>query len=286
MADSAVARAPQVDTDVWKVLVVDGESAVHQVTRLALHDLSVLGRPGQLINALSASDAREQLEKHPDIAVVLLDVVMETESAGLELIRHIRQQANNPLVRIILRTSQAGQAPARQMMLDYDISDYREKTELTAGKLFTTVVSGIRNFGQLQTMALFQRGAETLGRVNGELYGAASKQALAEVLVAQLEALQLFSAVACWLEPGAGAPAAASLTAPRTAKLPALLRLAQAEQGTVVQQGAVYALALAGGHAVTLCLQAPRKLEPHRRHLLDLWAHSVGVALAHWTATA
>ena len=83
MAEVAVAQAVQPDHAVWKILVVDDEPAIHQVTKLALRNLSVLGRPSQLINALSAKDAREQLARHPDIAVILLDVVMETENAGL-----------------------------------------------------------------------------------------------------------------------------------------------------------------------------------------------------------
>lgn len=81
MADGAITEPAQGDQAVWKILVVDDEPAIHQVTKLALRNLSVLGRPCQLINALSAKDAREQLAQHPDIAVILLDVVMETEDA-------------------------------------------------------------------------------------------------------------------------------------------------------------------------------------------------------------
>jgi CheY-like chemotaxis protein len=150
MADGAIADPAQGSNAVWKILVVDDEPAIHQVTKLALRNLSVLGHPSQLINALSAKDAREQLAKHPDIAMVPLDVVMETEGAGLEFIKHIREQVANPLIRVILRTGQPGQAPERQVMVDYDINDYKEKTELTAAKLFTTVMSSIRTFGHLQ----------------------------------------------------------------------------------------------------------------------------------------
>jgi CheY-like chemotaxis protein len=301
MAESAVApeqvqeqEQAQLDTSFWKILVVDDEPAIHQVTKLALRNLSVLGRPSQLINALSARDARAQLEKHPDIAVVLLDVVMETENAGLEFIKHIRQQAANPLVRIILRTGQPGQAPERQVMLDYDINDYKEKTELTASKLFTTVMSSIRTFGHLQTMQSCERGMEALGRLNPALFAATTTQALAETLVAQLGTLQLFSGVSCWLDTDAEAPSAASGAPPGTTKLRALLRLALAEQGVVVkqvatpEQGPYYAVALPLGSSrpLVLCLATPQRLEPRARHLLDLWAHSAGAALAHWFAKA
>jgi CheY-like chemotaxis protein len=288
MAESAVAQAQaQVDSSVWKILVVDDEPAIHQVTKLALRNLSVLGRPSQLINALSAKDAREQLEKNPDIAVILLDVVMETETAGLDFIKHIRQQAANPLVRIILRTGQPGQAPERQVMVDYDINDYKEKTELTASKLFTTVMSSIRTFGHLKTMERCQRAAEALGRLNAALFAAPDAQALAGTLVAQLMALQLFGGVACWLDT-AVAPAAASATPPVAAELPALLQQAQHTPGTLQAQDRWYALALplAGGPSLTLCLASDPSLDERARHLLELWAQSAGVALAHWSAHA
>ena len=183
MADGAIADPAEIDQVVWKILVVDDEPAIHQVTKLALRNLAVLGRPCQLINALSAKDAREQLARHPDIAVILLDVVMETETAGLEFIKHVREQAANALVRIILRTGQPGQAPERQVMVDYDINDYKEKTELTAAKLFTSVMSSIRTFGHLQTMQGCQRAVEVLGGLNRSLFAADSPQALAAALV-------------------------------------------------------------------------------------------------------
>lgn len=90
---------------------------------------------------------------HPDVAVVLLDVVMETDSAGLDLVEHIRRDLKNELVRIILRTGQPGQAPERRVIVDCDINDYKAKTELTAAKLFTALVAALRSFQQLHRMA-------------------------------------------------------------------------------------------------------------------------------------
>jgi CheY-like chemotaxis protein len=288
MAESAVAESSQVDPGVWKILVVDDEPAIHQVTKLALRNLSVLGRPSQLINALSARDAREQLEKHPDIAVVLLDVVMETETAGLEFIQHIRQQAANPLIRIILRTGQPGQAPERQVMVDYDINDYKEKTELTASKLFTTVMSSIRTFMHLQNMQNYQRGMEALGRLNTALFSAHNTQSLAQSLVAQLSALHMFDAVACWQDIRSDTPTAACAGAGNLTEQLALLTQALEVPGTLVVQGSLYAVALPlnDGPALALYLRAPEALTGNARHLLELWLESAGAALVHWNAKA
>jgi CheY-like chemotaxis protein len=282
MADDAVAEPVRSDHTVWKILVVDDEPAIHQVTKLALRNLSVLGRPSQLINALSAKDAREQLTKHPDIAVVLLDVVMETEDAGLEFIKHIREQAANPLVRIILRTGQPGQAPERQVMVDYDINDYKEKTELTASKLFTTVMSSIRTFGHLQAMQGCQRAVEVLGQLNTELFAPGDSAALAACLVAQLDALDMFSAVACWTDADAQQPACASGTPVSTDAQRALLQAAVAATGALQVQDCLYAavLPLGTGTALAVCMCAPQPLAPAARHLLALWLQSAGAALA------
>jgi CheY-like chemotaxis protein len=291
MAEVAIADPARADAEVWKILVVDDEPAIHQVTKLALRNLSVQGRPSLLINALSAKDAREQLAKHPDVAVVLLDVVMETEDAGLEFIKHIREQVGNPLIRIILRTGQPGQAPERQVMVDYDINDYKEKTELTASKLFTTVMSSIRTFGHLQTMEAYRLAVDVLGRLNTELFAATDAAGLAQALVAQLDALALFSAVACWPAthpitprgPGAAGLLCATAAPDQAEPLQALLQQAQATPGTLVTQGQWYAAALPLSDAPGLLLgmAATRPLPDASLRLMQHWLQSAAAALAH-----
>ncbi len=130
----------------WKVLVVDDEPDVHQLTHMVLRNFRFLGRGLELISAHSAEEARNLLQQHDDLALILLDVVMETDHAGLQLVHHIRRELKNRQVRLVLRTGQAGVAPERQVIVEYDINDYKEKTELTAQKLFTTVVASLRSY--------------------------------------------------------------------------------------------------------------------------------------------
>src|SRR4051812_12242375 len=120
----------------WKVVVVDDDQAVHDGTRFALYDYTLHGEGLEIISAYSAEEGRTALREHPDAAIVLLDVVMETESAGLELVDYIRRQLKNETVRIILRTGQPGQAPERRGIVDYDINDYQAKTEPTPAPPF------------------------------------------------------------------------------------------------------------------------------------------------------
>ncbi|MEO0803535.1 MAG: diguanylate cyclase [Cyanobacteria bacterium J06642_2] len=132
--------------DSWKVLVVDDEEQVHAVTRLALKNFKFEDRPLEIISAYSKREAEEILDVHPDTAVLLLDVVMETDRAGLELVQYIRESLQNLFVRIILRTGQPGAAPEKLVIEGYDINDYKTKTELTQEKLVSSMVTAIRSY--------------------------------------------------------------------------------------------------------------------------------------------
>jgi response regulator of citrate/malate metabolism len=118
-------EAPGVDEarQIWKIAIIDDDAAVHEGTRFALYDYSLHGQGIEIISAYSAAEGRELMRTVPDVAVILLDVVMETDDAGLKLVDFIRTQLKNEAVRIILRTGQPGQAPERQVIVDYDIND-------------------------------------------------------------------------------------------------------------------------------------------------------------------
>jgi adenylate cyclase len=139
--------------DAWKVLIVDDEEEVHRVTRLALGNFSFEGRPLHLMSAYSGREAKEVIADHPDTAMILLDVVMEEDDAGLRFVRFLRSEQQNYMTRVVLRTGQPGQAPEQDVIVSYDINDYRSKTELSRQKLFTTVVASLRSFRDLRRIA-------------------------------------------------------------------------------------------------------------------------------------
>jgi response regulator RpfG family c-di-GMP phosphodiesterase len=132
------------ETVKYKVIIIDDEEEIHAVTTLALADFDFKGGELEFIHAYSGGHAKELFLKHPDIAVALLDVVMESDDAGLNLARWIRDEQRNDSVRIVLRTGQPGQAPERDVIRDYDINDYKAKTELTSQKLFTLMYTALR----------------------------------------------------------------------------------------------------------------------------------------------
>ncbi len=112
----------------WRVLIVDDDTDVHKATELAMQGLQVEGQPLAFLHAKSAAEARSLLGHEPDIAVVLLDVVMESDDAGLQLVRHIREELRQRAVRIVLRTGQPGYAPEIETVQAYDINDYKTKS--------------------------------------------------------------------------------------------------------------------------------------------------------------
>lgn len=142
----------------WTILVVDDQEAFHVATRLVLDTTVVFGRPLQLLSAYSATEAREILEERDDVAVVLLDLVMETETAGLALVRWIRQERGDRAMRIILSTARAGGTPAWQILLSHDINDYRAKNTLTADLLLAAIVLALRSFQEVEDLYPRRRG--------------------------------------------------------------------------------------------------------------------------------
>lgn len=152
------------ENNTWKILIVDDEEEIHVVTRLALHDFSFGGRHLEFVSAYSGQQARKLIQENPDTAIILLDVVMETDDAGLEVARYIRQELGNHFVRIILRTGQPGLAPERRVLKVYDINDYRAKTELTQDRLFSVIYTALSSYRDLIALARNRR--QLIGLVN------------------------------------------------------------------------------------------------------------------------
>lgn len=136
----------------WKIMIVDDDQDIHDVTVLTLKRLRFDERGLTFIHAFSSEEAKIRMIEHPDIAVALLDVVMEHDAAGLNLVRFIREEFKNEIIRLIIRTGHPGLAPEESVSLTYDINDYRGKTELTAQSLKTTIITALRSYKALDTI--------------------------------------------------------------------------------------------------------------------------------------
>jgi len=165
--DFAAEPAP---VEPWHVLIVDDEPAVHEVTRLVLGSFRFEGRPLQFHHAHSGIEARKLLRETEDIAVLLLDVVMESDQAGLDVVKFVREELHNHFVRIVLRTGQPGQAPEHEVITNYDINDYKDKTELTAQKLRTMMYATLRAYRDVMQIERNRRGLERVISASAHIF--------------------------------------------------------------------------------------------------------------------
>ncbi len=180
----------------WKIMIVDDEEGVHTITKMVLKNFQYQGQYLEFISAYTGKEAIELIKKHPDTALIYLDVVMEKDDSGLSVARIIREEIKNKYVRIILRTGQPGQAPEEEVIVKYDINDYKEKTELTDKKLFTSTYTGIRNFNDLmmiekERMIIEQNrdGLQEIIKASRNIFEVRSMKKFAQGVLTQLVAI-------------------------------------------------------------------------------------------------
>ncbi|MCK5903585.1 MAG: response regulator, partial [Cocleimonas sp.] len=143
-------------------LIVDDEPDIHKLTKISLRGLKYNQKKTKFLFAHSGEEAVATMKAHPEIAVVLLDVVMEQSDAGLIACQRIRKELNNPFVRILLRTGQPGSAPEKQTIDDYDIDGYLLKTEITTTRLYSSVRTALKAWDELLQLERHQQLLRTL----------------------------------------------------------------------------------------------------------------------------
>lgn len=170
----------------WEILVVDDDPDMLAVTRLATRPIQVYGVPLKVHTCASMAEAVALLNTKADLlpalAVALIDVVMETDTAGLDLCRFIREERRNPLTQLFIRTGQPGLAPERAVIDRYDVNGYFTKAEATDDKLYSMIKSGVRQY----YWSAFALGV--LHMVRGVNEATGSRAAIANFLQQALEA--------------------------------------------------------------------------------------------------
>ncbi|MCP3369953.1 ATP-binding response regulator [Bradyrhizobium cajani] len=279
----------------WKIAVIDDDPAVHDGTRFALSDYSLNGQGLEILSAYSAAEGRKLMAAHHDIAAVLLDVIMETDVAGLELVEFIRNEIRNETVRIILRTGQPGQAPERRVIVQYDINDYKAKTELTADKLFTSLTAALRSYQQLERMVQTRRGLEIIIDAASTLYDFKSMQRLAEGVLTQLASLLNVDCAGILvlrdnggLDPelsvlaGSGCYSRFIGTTSSKALDPDLREMVEAafqrRKNEFADHRSVIYLRTGSGREVVVLLQAERELSETDRSLVEIFSSRLSIA--------
>lgn len=154
---------------VWRILIAGDEEGVRETIKYALCDVEVCGRKIEFHDAYNSEMTLRLLESIPDVAVLLLDIVMEKANVGLDLISVIRNDLKMSDVRIVLRGDESNKIPSMDIIRDYDINDCQFKHELTQEKLFILMTSSIRAYKQICTIQNSKRGLDLILRASSEL---------------------------------------------------------------------------------------------------------------------
>jgi diguanylate cyclase (GGDEF)-like protein len=282
--------------DAWRVMIVDDDADVHSTTTFALGSLEVHGRRLDFLHAHSAAQARELLAREGDIAVILLDVVMEEADAGLHLVRHIRETLERHDLRIILRTGQPGYTPEMDAIRGYDINDYRTKSELTRTKLYTAVSSAIRAYEQIRALEASRQGLADVVRANAELMALRSISDMADGILREAAHLigqpapGLMCACLGGMQAAAWQVVAASGDCAALAPTGMLAATGDGPAAAITQTlreqrhlfGERHLTLYFGGKAhcdFAAWIELERPLDPLRRGLLELFASNIAVGL-------
>ncbi len=174
------------DSEPWHVLVVDDEPGVHQITEMVLRNFSFKSRPLKISSAYSAKEAKEFMASHDDIALAIVDVVMESDHAGLDLVRDIRQELGNHYTRLVLRTGQPGQAPEESVIREYDIDDYKDKTELTSAKLVTLIYATLRSYNDICILDQHRKSLEQVIQASTDIFETVNLSHFASAVLRQI----------------------------------------------------------------------------------------------------
>ncbi|HUP91815.1 MAG TPA: DUF3369 domain-containing protein [Solimonas sp.] len=279
----------------WLLLIVDDDREVHAVTELALRGFSFGGRPFRFLHAYSGREAIQLLDRHRDIVLVLLDVVMESERAGLAVVEHVRNVLHDRFTRIVLRTGQPGQAPELQVITHYDINDYRSKTELTRERLCTTVYTSLSTYRDLVALDANRRGLEQVIEASARIFELRSMDMFVQGVLEQLAALlfldhdavmvrgrgiaaggetelRILAAIGAWSE---------SVGRPAREVLPpeVMARVEEAQRRREPLFGSDYVVGYQdGAEQLLFYVSADHAIDPGDRRLIELFYRNVGIA--------
>jgi len=295
---SAQDEAPEAPPAPWKLLIADDDDEVHTLTRLVLSGFDFEGRGLEFLSAHSGRETVEVLREHPDTALVLLDVVMEKDDAGLQAVRAIRRDLNNHFIRIILRTGQPGQAPEQEVISSYDINDYKAKTELTSQKLYTTVTSALRAYRDLRIIESHRSGLEVVNTASRCLFECQDPEEFAIEVMDQMSDMLAFGETGgpstargvmteCHEENGdviagrgcyAGDVGRTVRETCREDDLEIMLRVRKERTEVLLDDGYVCFLKSRGGSEGLALMRVDRELSAMQRDLIRTYAANVRVA--------
>ena len=271
----------------WKVMIVDDEPEVHRITKITLSKFEFDGKPIDFLHAYSATEAKALLATTPDVALLLLDVVMEADHAGLEVVKFVRDELQNKMVRIVLRTGQPGQAPEDDVVTNYDINDYKDKTELTSQKLRTLLRASLRSYRDIRTLESNRQGLEKVIEASKGIFEQRALRQFVEGAQTQLSTLlnleesQIYDVkhLAYEVRDQVLEPLLSEGPALRLSEAPAILRCAMDKGANVYDGNQMVLYCQNPRHHLLFHIETTRPLSQMDTGLLSLFTENIIVAL-------
>lgn len=177
------------DNKRWKILTVDDDENYQSSLTFSLDGLKVSNREVEILTANSATEAAIVLSQHDDISVILLDVVMERDDAGLRLVENIRNVQGNALVRIILLTGQPGFAPRQDVMHQYDINEYWNKSDIDHDILKSVVSANLRSWKSMYDLDQARAGLQMVVDASRKIASKYDTEVFVQVVLKEISEL-------------------------------------------------------------------------------------------------
>ncbi len=130
----------------WKILIVDDEQDIHKIIKMIFDNHKIDDMNLEIFSACNSDEAIFLLKENSDIAVALVDIVMETEDAGINCVRRIRNELKNDKIRLILKTGYPSQIPGPEILEAFDISMFKQETDLTTQIIIEMICTSIKEF--------------------------------------------------------------------------------------------------------------------------------------------
>lgn len=274
--------------DGWKVLVVDDEPEVHRITKITLAQFQFDNKPIEFLHAYSGQEAQAIMQHEPDIALILLDVVMETDSSGLDVVRYVRDTLDNSRVRIVLRTGQPGQAPEDDVVANYDINDYKDKTELTSQKLRTLIRASLRSYRDICALDRNRKGLEKVIEASKGIFEKQALRAFVEGALQQLNALLALEETSLYSlkrtayeirDSDALAPIISDLDGEQERDPSSIIRQALDQRRNVYHDNELVIYCKNLRHCILFHIEGTRPLSEVETYLLNLFTENIIIAL-------
>jgi len=172
--------------EVWKILIVSDEEKLHKISAIVFNDFRFHGKKVEFINAYSYYTGVKEITNNSDIAVVIIDIMIEDEILGLKLVKYIRKYLNNKYTRIILQSNTSEELRKKDIILNYDINDYKGKDELTSLNLFTGIVTALRGYKDITIIEENRKLLKKIMEISNKLYSLGSEEEFVSTLLFEM----------------------------------------------------------------------------------------------------